>query len=71
LVTSHYRVGMTDDLHDALTDIQGVGDATAEKIIDVVAEHGTDAAHLREALEYLEAGEPGYASKYVRRALGE
>lgn len=62
---------MTDDLHDALTDIQGVGDATATKIIDLVGEQSDVTEDLREALDYLEAGQPGYAAKYVRRALGE
>ena len=62
---------MADDLRTALLAIDGVGEATADKIEAAIAEHGTDVGDLREALDYLEAGEPGYASKYVRRALGE
>lgn len=31
---------MRDEVKDALTDIDGVGDATAEKILDTLDEHG-------------------------------
>ena len=57
-------------MRDALLAIDGVGPATADKIEAVIAEHGTDDADLEAALDYLDAGEPGYAAKYVRRALG-
>ena len=62
---------MTDDLRTALLAIDGVGEATADKIEAAIAEHGTDADSddLREALAHCEAGNAGYAAKYVRRAL--
>ena len=36
------------DLHEALTDIQGVGDATADKVLEIVGEYDT-AVFLRRA----------------------
>lgn len=56
-------------MRDELLDIQGVGEATAEKIEAVYAAHGGDREDLREALDYLEAGRPGYAEKFIRRSL--
>ena len=56
------------DLKDDLVAIDGVGEKTAEKILDVVeAHHETE--HLEEAIAYLEAGQTGYAKKYIRKAL--
>jgi len=48
---------MTDELREALTDIRGVGDATADAIISVVNDHDAgdpeDAELINEALAYL------------------
>lgn len=65
---------MADDLHDALTDIHGIGDAKAEQIRDVLDAHasgGTDAVreHLESAVDYHDDGQHAYAAKFVRRAL--
>lgn len=60
------------DLHDDLTDIRGIGDATAEEIIEVVEGHTEDNETLRDnlesALDYYEDERYGYAGKYLRRA---
>lgn len=61
-------------LHDELTEIQGVGDATAEKILAVVDAHdvsGELEAALTDAVGYHEAGQHEYAEKFVRRAYAE
>ena len=59
-------------MRDALLDIDGVGPATADKILDVIDAHGPKSVDvsddLARALEYFEADRPGYAEKYVRRA---
>jgi len=62
------------ELEDALTDIRGVGDATAEEIMSVVDEHGDGGSveleeTLRDAVSYYEQGDYGYAEKYLYRAL--
>lgn len=59
---------MPDDLHDALTDLQGVGDATAEKIADVVAEYDTPQSPLLErAVDAAQAGDDREAAIFLRR----
>ena len=57
-------------MRDELQAIDGVGPATADKILDVVDAHGSAdvADDLARALDYFEADRPGYAAKYVRRA---
>ena len=57
-------------MRDALLGIDGVGPATADKIMEIVAENGSAdvADDLEAAVDYLDAGRPGYAEKYVRRA---
>ena len=46
---AHARlVSAMSDLHEALTDIQGVGDATADKVLALVGEYDT-AVFLRRA----------------------
>lgn len=68
---------MTTDLHTRLTEIDGIGDVTASKIEDALAEHGTGAADetvtdlLETALDYADAGQHEYGTKYVRQALAE
>lgn len=60
------------DLHDALTEISGVGDATAEKIIEIVEEHDTGESRLLEkAIERAEAGDDRAASLWLRRCNAE
>ena len=43
-------------LKEELTEIQGVGDATADKILDVVGENGVSDAELRRVRDALERG---------------
>lgn len=60
-----------EELRDALTEIRGVGDATAEEILAVLDDHGADddvATLIEEAHDHHAAGEHQYAAKYVRRA---
>lgn len=62
------------DLYDELTDIDGVGDATAEKILEVVDDYSnTDNVeqNVRQAWDYYDSGKPGYAGKYLQRAIAE
>jgi len=55
-------------LKDDLLAIDGVGEATADKILAVVEEHqGTE--NLQEAIAYLDAGRPDYAQKYIKKAI--
>ena len=61
-------------MKDDLTDIQGVGDKTADKIMTVFEEHnsGTSddvAENMKQALDYYESGEYEYAGKFLRRAV--
>jgi endonuclease III-like uncharacterized protein len=62
------------DLRDDLTEIQGVGEATADSILEVLAEHdtGTD-SEVREAVletwDYYQDGQYSYAGKYLERAV--
>lgn len=48
---------MSDELRDALTDISGIGDAKADDILELVAEHGggSDTATIEEAIGHIEA----------------
>lgn len=63
---------MSDDLHEALTEIDGIGDARAEEILDVIDDHGRDDEELRQllgdAVDHHRAGKHVYASKFARRA---
>ena len=63
------------DLYDALTDIDGVGEATAHKIFEAIEAHETPDAdvsdHLSNALAYHDEGRHAYAEKFVRQALAE
>lgn len=63
------------DLHERLQDISGVGPSTAEEIEMVVAEYeaadaaaGIEAA-ARDAVEYLDAGQPDHARDALTEAL--
>ena len=60
------------DLYEALTDIQGVGDATADKVLEIVAEYdtgGTDPL-LAKAIDAAHEGDNRDAAMYLRRAEG-
>lgn len=65
---------MADDLHDALTDIHGIGDAKAEAIRDVLDDHGGRATDgevhdlLTTAHDHF-PDHPGHAEKFVRQAI--
>jgi hypothetical protein len=57
------------DLHDDLTDIQGVGDATADKILDVIQDHDQEYRPiLLKAFEAADRGDDREAAMYLRRA---
>ena len=58
------------DLHEALTDIQGVGDATADKVLALVDEYDTGDPDplLEKAREAAEQGDDRKAAIYLRRA---
>lgn len=58
------------DLREELQTINGVGEATADAILDVLDEYGSDdlTGLIEQAYDYHEAGQHEYARKYVRRA---
>jgi hypothetical protein len=61
------------DLRSDLTDIQGVGDATADKVLDLLAEYdmGDDDPLMEKAREAAAAGNDRDAAMYLRRAGAE
>lgn len=60
-------------LKDELTDIRGIGDATADEVLAVVDNHGDSEVEelLAEALGYFDSGKPWYARKFVEEAKEE
>ena len=60
------------DLHEALTDIQGVGEATADKVIEIVGEYDTGDTDplLAKAIDAAHEGDDRDAAMYLRRAEG-
>lgn len=58
------------DLKSDLTDIQGVGDATADKILDVLENHdtGDDGPLMAKAKAAAERGDYREAAVYLTRA---
>ena len=61
---------MSDDLRDDLTAIDGVGDATADKIIDVLADHDTGESNplLDKARQAARQGDERKAAIFLRRS---
>jgi len=61
------------DLKDALQDIDGVGEKTAEKIVEVVAERdtGSESRLLEKAREAAMAGDDREAGVWLRRDSAE
>ena len=61
---------MSDDLRDDLTAIDGVGDATADKILDVLANHDTGESDplLDKAREAARQGDERKAAIFLRRS---
>jgi len=61
------------DLRDDLTDIDGVGPATADKILDVLEAHDTGDTDplLERAKAAAERGDDRDAAVYLRRAGGD
>ena len=57
------------DLHEALTDIQGVGDATADKVLALVGEYDTADTDplLAKAIDAAHEGDDREAAKFLRR----
>lgn len=62
-----------DDLRDDLEDIQGVGPATTDEILDVLSEHDTTdmGGWLGKAVEAAEDGDDREAVVFLRRAARE
>ena len=58
-------------VRDDLTEINGVGEATADKILEIVGDDTQAKEHLETAIEYYEAGQDGYAKGYVYKAFEE
>ena len=58
------------DLRDDLTAIDGVGDATADKILEVLADHDTGESDplLEAAYEYARQGDERKAAIFLRRS---
>ena len=65
-------VSAMSDLHDELTDIQGVGDATADKVLEIVGEYDTGDTDplLAKAIDAAHEGDNRDAAMYLRRAEG-
>ena len=61
---------MSDDLRDDLTAIDGVGDATADKILDVLADHDTGVSNplLDKARQAARQGDERKAAIFLRRS---
>lgn len=59
------------DLRDDLLDIPNVGPATADEIEAAIEARDTAGVPdaVGEALDYLDAGQPGYAAKFLRRVV--
>ena len=57
------------DLHEALTDIQGIGDATADKVLEIVGEYDTGDTDplLAKAIDAAHEGDDRDAAMYLRR----
>ena len=60
---------MSDDLKDDLTDIQNIGDATADKVLALVGEYDTGDTDplLAKAIDAAHEGDDRDAAMYVRR----
>ena len=58
------------DLREDLTTIDGVGDATADKILDVIADHDTGASDplLDKARQAARQGDERKAAIFLRRS---
>ena len=61
---------MSDDLRDDLTAIDGVGDATADKILNVLADHDTGGSDplLDKARQAARQGDERKAAIFLRRS---
>lgn len=63
---------MSDDLKSGLMAIDGVGEATAEKILDVLGDYDTtENPYLQKARDAARAGNDRQAAIYLRRAEAE
>lgn len=59
------------DLHEALTDLHGIGDATAEDIIALVDEHKDTSAAVERAYKHARAGNARMAASYLSEVVDE
>jgi hypothetical protein len=64
---------MSSDLKDDLTDLRGVGDATAESILEVLDDHDSDqgSRYLQKAMAAAEDGDDRRAGVFLRRHARE
>lgn len=64
-------------LEEDLEEVDGVGEKTAEKVVEVLEERGDsegqefDREAFNEGMEYLRAGNPDYAQEYFEQVLDE
>lgn len=61
-------------LEDELQSISGIGEAKAEQIVEIVNEHSETPdikEDLEDGMEYLAAGQEGYAMKFFERVKAE
>jgi len=64
---------MSDDLRDDLKTIDGIGDAKADAILDILADHdlGSDSAYVTKAKDAAAEGNYREAAIYLNRAGDE
>lgn len=62
---------MSSELREELLDIRGVGEAKADRILDLVDEYGGYGVVCRDALELLEDGHAGHAENHLKNAVNE
>ena len=58
------------DLHDELTELHGVGDSTADDIVDIIAEYGPKGERhplLQKAIDRANEDNQREAAMYLRR----
>jgi len=54
-------------LKTELMEIRGVGEATAESILEVLEESDEYGTDVEQAIDYIETGHPNYALKFLKQ----
>ena len=62
---------MASELNEELQTIDGIGEAKANEILEIVGNPENAKAVLKEGLGYYESGNPQYAQKFVQQAIEE